>query len=527
MAKRRAGSPPGLRAAWRPSRGYSRHVGQRPDRARAVEFVEVDGLDDDLLPVRDGFADLGPSSTSPVPPMPPPASSPVPPSAPVGRPRRRLLVVTAAVAALFGGLAAVDEVTSRAHAARIVAQSGGLYPMASVPTERWRAPMGSGMVTGLGDALVVVGDGLVGRDPATGEVLWRTPEWGPTGCEPVPYPGVDLGSTIVCVTPTMPWTEEAPTTPDPTPHTVRVVGEGGQILSERVVDDAVVVAMPPSDVLRVHLRPGAAVVRREDAATGEERWTRAVPRSTDDAVWGYDENGDVYVPPLGLWTWNGLVQVQGDGVDAVLDESGKETEGGPWPSWNVVLPDGLRLDQAASAADAASGTATVRVVDGGGRAVWSAKGQVVAPAVTDGDPERVVVVVRGARTRGLDPADGSEIWAFDTRYEAALARVGSVLVLSDYRGLVGVDVESGRILWDYGGRPTGDMVLTDGERVLTSVLGADPDAESPRLVALGLSDGDLQWGYETERQMYGAFAVGGRLIAFESSDDGTDIVGLG
>ncbi len=432
-------------------------------------------------------------------------------------------MVAGVVAVVVSGLVVVDVVADRQRTARILAQPGGIHAITTSPKVIWERPLESAMVATVGGLAVVSwGDRLAAIDPADGSVAWSAgPLGGQTDCAPSADAEPIRSSTLVCVTTPKPGAESVALTPRP--HVVRVFGADGAVASRRTITAEVVVAVSDHEVAQATPGVSGATVRVEDATSGELRWLRRVERAPVDRSWTVDENGDLISPPFAVWTWNGFIMVGGGGLTAAFDEAGGPVSPAEDAAVVVRLGDGMSLRKSTPAED------SVTEVVGQDGPRWRAEGRALAPMVTDGTTEDVVMIQEGGFTRAHDARSGRVRWGrLESSYETAVARVDTVLVLSRSSGIEGYDTQTGRLLWTHHRVPVGERPLTDGDRLVVSTV--DPGVLDPHdtvTEAIDLLNGEVVWRYRPDGGGMALLGIGGRLVAIESHGDQGALVGLG
>ena len=245
-----------------------------------------------------------------------------------GRKRRITAQGAALLAIVLGTSIAIDGALDHERMERMRDIPGGVADLSSqlAETWAWSGAVGPGESTTdvavLGDVLAVESDdGLVALDPATGEEAWTVPLRADADCGPmVPATWPDPATpSLVCLQGTGGDREVVAVGPDgPTsapraldaadarrygvPHT----GPAGMVLRARRVGPAPAVDVGGAVCTSAGECTGTVsagrdiVLRAEDAATGEERWSRDRPvpggggatqcTRTFGASWGSSEN---------------------------------------------------------------------------------------------------------------------------------------------------------------------------------------------------------------------------------------------
>ncbi|MGM7422398.1 outer membrane protein assembly factor BamB family protein [Cellulosimicrobium sp. CpK407] len=555
---------------------------RRPDHGRvAFELEEgphpADAAPDDDPPgasADPGSPDGDTGSASP--------DAPRPTGAARRRGRRGALVAAAAAVVVVGGMIVVDAVSSRGSLETVRRAVGGVEPLPSAPAELWTVPAqtAGSPATLPGLVVLVRDDEAVAHDVDTGEVRWTVPLPPTSRCggelvvsATAPVPDDEL----VCVTDDVPSPLEATTalTPlgdEPVPAAegaeVTVIDAGGKA-ETRTLDaargwsapgpdgsvarfrrageapDGPRVTVDPTTGVPSDLSAGRpAVVTLEDARTGQVRWEHELPfvpeegscapYSDTESVTYADLDGATFV--LGA----GLVVVQGCGVDAWFTADGTRVDD-PRATADVLsrIPDGAlyRATPPGSAADGAASTGPPVVLEPEGEVRWEPPGTVLVPHATDGATGGLVLT-REVTSLVARDATGARRWesAGVNGAESAYVVAAGTAVVRQGMGnvVVGVDVETGRVLWtrtaevlappDPDGAPTPapmsmvTQAFTDGARALLVVTTWSDDGEdTARLVALDLRDGDVEWrGDATTGSWY--VAVQGRLLRADRGD---------
>jgi hypothetical protein len=469
------------------------------------------------------------------------------PTEPDGPGRRWLSTaqVAAVLAIVLGTGLAVDGARDHARMQRMRDVPGGVADLSAPLAETWAwgGAVGPGEsptdVAVLGDVLAVESDdGLVALDPATGAEAWTVPLREDADCGPmVPATWPDPATpTLVCLQGTGRDREVVVVGPEGArsasrelpvadarryglPHT----GPDGTVLRARR-------AGPPSAVDVGDARCTDAgecagtveagrdlVLRAEDAATGQERWTVTVPfRATEaaqctrtfGASWGSSENrlvlsGQLSPDAFGARVTADLVGLRGCGVQAAVTPDGTVlgTELEPGKGRVTSLGGG---EYVGTSLDGVA-RATLYAADGG--AVGEITGYPLVPQATDGTgPETVLGVDEPGRRLRAYAEDGTPRWdiTLQSGGQEFLAQVGdTVVVTTGAGGVRGLDLATGedRWTWDgtdlsaedpgYFGNAHVVQTFTDGEILLLLTEGETGGTQG--LVALDAASGDVVW----------------------------------
>lgn len=474
---------------------------------------------------------------------------------------RTLAPVAAVLAVVLGTGLSVDGVRDGARTERMRELRGGVTDLSSPLAERWRweglvgsrSAIDDGLgnqVAVLGDVLVLESEGeLVALDPDTGEEAWTVPLGEDPDCGPLGAAGWVETATPVLACLQGPRADRA----------VTVVGPGGVVSAPRVLHAADTRRYgkprpgPGGTVLRAR-RAGPTppadagdavctdtgectgtveagqdlVLRAEDAATGEERWSVTVPfRATQAGQcnnWlgtSWDGSGNMVdleqmLDPgaFGARIAADLVQLYGCGIEA------------------AVTPDGVLLGT-----DIEPGTGSVTSLAAGGytgftfdgeveTVLYAANGDVVGEiagyaleaSVTDGAGPRTYLAASAQRLRAHE-TDGTPRWEvpMSADVQLFLAQVGDTAVVMTGAGTVrGLDLATGDERWmrdssaDIGGGYLQEMFVsrafTDGQSVL---LVSEDGSGGTGLVSLDVASGDVVWEQRA--------ATGGTAQGFETS----------
>ncbi len=293
-----------------------------------------------------------------------------------------------------------------------------------------------------------------------------------------------------------------------------------------------------------------ALVRVEDAATGEPRWEVTVPfRPVEDPVaTGLclfpDADGTPHVEPRALSTRvdSAVVLLYGCGLQAtitldgaVLDDADPGDPAGV-PAYYTPYADGGILGSVYSTTtDDTSDFARSVLRDASGATVQTFDDQVLDPAATDGtdtDVRLTAVGGGGQLLRAID-ADGAVRWSIASSATALLVRADGVAVVIDQLGTVtGLDLRTGETRWtskEWVPPNEGITAFTDGRTALLATGSSDPQSTTIGLLALDLRTGAVRWRDELEgTDPTTLSAAGGRLVetvptdlTSETSDDGS------
>ncbi|WP_315096379.1 PQQ-binding-like beta-propeller repeat protein [uncultured Cellulomonas sp.] len=475
-------------------------------RMHEVELVEADEPGRSR-PARDAPADVRLDDEHPVDPQVAAARSWL-------RRRARLLVpaVAVLVGTLVGAQVLLDQRESR-RLAELAAVPGVVRPVDSSIGVLWRADaqlapaLRSGamvdgvLVGGIQDATGA--PVLVGLDPDTGRIEWRTP----VEAEPVPA-GAELwitcnalthGTSQVagCVAQVFGANVEG------TPRTAVWVLDPaeGELLMDRLVDgrsgmtftdDAIVTTEHVAD----DGEPARWRVTAQDLVTGETRWTWTTPPS---AVADRESDPDV----VDAATYSSLQTQDGHlvlGVDQhawVLTTEGDLHLDVPLEpaAWLQPVRAGVFLESTWTSADLYRGS--LLLPDGSRVPVDEVGGWL---AVDDGSAPDVVLTVgeapRGAdRLSGRSAATGELLWRLPGSIVTSLLLDGTVYVAT-VDALVAVDAVTGDVRWRTELENLAQQLSTDGRYLLVPGLGAT-------LQAYTLGDGRLAWSADLSQEIAG------------------------
>ncbi|HEY0119437.1 MAG TPA: PQQ-binding-like beta-propeller repeat protein [Cellulomonas sp.] len=466
--------------------------------------------------------------------------------------RRRLREAAAASAVVVVALAAWG-VTAAVHehqrVTRLAASPGGVLSLAHAPTVRWSAATDSSDATAFMPGLVVVRRGTVlhGLDAASGADRWQVE----VGGDPVCGLSAWGQESVAVVDPLVCWGG-----PNADRSTVTVVRADGTS-STRDLDGPVDAAAGAPDggvvtVRRTGPKPPAppvaatptdnggytasgsmaqgqdAVVRLEDATTGELRWERTVPFrpvadvSTCGAVQVDGDTATVDVTSLSIATYPSFVQIHACGLDAGFTLSGELTTAADASAWSWPQPyvDGGVLEQVGAYSADQSVASVLHGPDGSVVGRYTA--QVLQPWATDGTGSDVVLAGSGGVPLQAFSRDGTVRWRSIHTYPEVLVRTAGVIVAArDDLAISGLDPGTGGELWtdDHlladdpaaGSRDFVRNAFTDGSVALL-VLGHDDEDDAFDLVALDLATGGVRWRAQANGSWPSFAASEGRLV---------------
>lgn len=285
-----------------------------------------------------------------------------------------------------------------------------------------------------------------------------------------------------------------------------------------------------------------AVVRAEDAVTGDERWTRTVRWNSRSDLYGclptsyLEVDTDLTRPDpdvLDVVALGEQIQVIGCGVEAYFTADGGDGA-------TAVLPvgqDHLSISWEYTAQDAA-GTGTVRTADG--TKLFDTRDIPATIETTDGRPADVVLLMTHDGRLTARRLDGSRAWPGAPRImnEGAIgtvnARVDGVVVMDNHDGpTVARDLRDAAELWrwnpfeaELGTAVMRSTSFTDGRTLLlvyvtSSDVVVGPDGaerlQGPaELVALDVRTGRERWRTSHDDATW--LAAEGRLVSI--TDDG-------
>jgi len=471
-----------------------------------------------------------------------------------GRKRRTTAQVAAVLAIVLGTGLAVDGVRDSDRMQRMRDVPGGVTDLSAplAQTWAWSGTVGTGEsaddVVVLGDVLAFESDdGLVALDPATGEEVWTVPLRHDADCGPMTTATWTrlAASELVCLQGAGPDREvvvvgpDGATSPpralgvaDTRRHGLPHTGPDGTVLRARRVG-------PPSDVdvgtarctesgeCSGTVRAGRdLVLRAEDAATGEERWTVTVPFRAAPAAqctrrfggaWGSSENrlvltGQLAPDAFGARVKPGHIDVDGCGVQAGVTKEGALLGVDLEPGTGRVTD----LDQGGYVGTNFGGVARATLYAADGGVVGEMIGYPMGPRTTDEvEPAMLFGVDEpGRRLRAYD-LDGTPRWdiTLQSGGQDFLAQVGDTAVVTTGAGSVrGLDLATGEERWTWDGTdsPPGDpggyfgtvhvaQAFTDGELVLLLTEGDGGGTQG--LVALDAGSGAVVWHREGGTQV--------------------------
>ncbi|MGW9417046.1 outer membrane protein assembly factor BamB family protein [Cellulosimicrobium funkei] len=475
-----------------------------------------------------------------------------------GRPAAVVAGVTAGVALVLGGMLAVDAWQGRADLERLRAAPGGLEPLPDAPVERWTADVEvSGGLALLPGAVVTVEDGTaVARSLDDGAERWRVDVGAHASCGGQLLWSLPFGepaSTLVCVAPSSDAVGLGGVTDlqlDPetgrvlaSDWAVTVLAADGEVLGRRDTTSAGGAPIPGTDgtllraqrVGEVPAGDGAvveqdvatgevadlplgrpAVVRVEDALTGDTRWEADVPfveGSGQCVGWTEADGTETIRAELeNLWaaTETHLVRVEGCGVTAWFTPGGERLDDQENPLDGVVaLADGTYYRDPSGYASTWGSAATAprdaarAVLAADGAVRWEPPDPILVPRSSDGSDAPLL-----ARSEGELVAfdgDGSELWRSSevVAPEAVLVATHDTVVVSGGSStgwMTGLDATTGTVRWSLdretveaaaGGSVSWmDTAYTDGRR---AILLAYQDDGRTDLLAIDLADGHVAW----------------------------------
>ncbi|MBL0887815.1 hypothetical protein [Myceligenerans indicum] len=426
--------------------------------------------------------------------------------------RRRWWVVAALVLGLVVVVAADEVGERRERVERLAAAPGGVLSLADPPSERWRVAGVSGTWPSAKLVVGTLGADVVGVEPGSGQV---TEDFGPaatTRCGPE----VGRPTSPVCVSgdrvpgPAGTYLTAVRVGPEPADSPVSSACEDGECQWFGAVTHGRDVRVQATDVV-----------------TGEVRWRRTVRFRTVSRAEHCADGDELDVESVTLTATEHTILVKGCGIDAWMAANGRVIERARTVRGDVEVlprPDG---GYRALARQGAMHTGLTLMFAPDGSGLRDASGAVLDPVATDGSPDAVTLVQRGARLLRVGP-EGRIIWDVEQSAELFLVRTVREGVLVDKDGVaIGVDLASGRTLWrtDVGVPGAGawngyanEVSFTDGRRVMIMV---DDPSSGRRAVALDVRSGEERWtwyvpdGWEVR-------AVDGRLVAEAEGD----LVGL-
>ncbi|WP_369370513.1 PQQ-binding-like beta-propeller repeat protein [Promicromonospora sp. Populi] len=463
----------------------------------------------------------------------------------LGRKRRAAAQIAAVLAIVLGTGIAVDGVRDHARIERMRDVRGGVVDV-STPlgeTWAWRGAVGPGeSATGvavLGDVLAFESDGrLVALDPVTGEEAWTVPlregaDCGPTVPATWSDPATDSlvclqGSgadrTVVAVGPDGTASTRVLGTADTRRYGVPHTGPDGTVLRAWRVGPTSAIDLGDAECTGAGECTGTVeagrdlVLRAEDAATGEERWTVTVPFRATDATqctrtfggsWGSSENrlvlnGQLAPDTFGARVTADLITLSGCGIQAAVTPGGVLLGAQLEPGTGGVA--GLGAGRYAVMSFEGVPRASLHATDG--VVVGEITGYPLAPQATDEARPRTLLAVDepSRRLRAYEP-DGTPRWdiTLQSGGQEFLAQVGDTAVVTTGAGSVrGLDLGTGEERWTWNGAdPTSDddvgyfgtatvrQAFTDGLSLL--LLTEGETTRSRGLVALDLDSGAVLW----------------------------------
>ncbi|TFF16965.1 outer membrane protein assembly factor BamB family protein [Cellulosimicrobium funkei] len=475
-----------------------------------------------------------------------------------GRPAAVVAGVAAGVALVLGGMLTVDAWQGRADVERLRAAPGGLEPLPDAPVERWTADVEvSGGLALLPGAVVTVEDGTaVARSLDDGAERWRVDVGAHASCGGQLLWSLPFGepaSTLVCVAPSSDAVGLGGVTDlqlDPetgrvlaSDWAVTVLAADGEVLGRRDTTSAGGAPIPGTDgtllraqrVGEVPAGDGAvveqdvatgevadlplgrpAVVRVEDALTGDTRWEADVPfveGSGQCVGWTEADGTETIRAELeNLWaaTETHLVRVEGCGVTAWFTPGGERLDDQENPLDGVVaLADGTYYRDPSGYASTWGSAATAprdaarAVLAADGAVRWEPPGPILVPRSSDGSDAPLLTRSEGELV-AFD-GDGSELWRSSevVAPEAVLVATHDTVVVSGGSStgwMTGLDATTGTVRWSLdretveaaaGGSVSWmDTAYTDGRR---AILLAYQDDGRTDLLAIDLADGHVAW----------------------------------
>ncbi|MEL7975405.1 PQQ-binding-like beta-propeller repeat protein [Isoptericola sp. F-RaC21] len=466
-----------------------------------------------------------------------------------------VVVVAAATAAVMPGL--LDARAERLRAEAVQGLPGAVGDLSEPLAETWELANGDGTLVALSGGLLLRTEGTEASalDAGTGREVWRHdvgafPTCGPQrGYREDPVPPAD---EVVCLG------------GDPDDRTVTVLDAAGSVVGERpigaartdVYDDvspdgapvvvpaaggAIAVAddltdatapwpsddVPDADTLS-RLRADGWVdphLRLEDALTGEvrgEATLRLRPEDLEECGMMQDGSADpeLATAPAVVASLSATTLAV-CGASVVVTPDGTVLDTGTDGQWAMPLVGGGYV---------VPGEKQSTVLEENGTVVTTVPGWSVPPTVDDA-PGSSSLALTGVSEAGDGPSelrlasfdpDGAKEWTATVDGPAdVLARVAGVVVAQVDDGLVGLDRQTGAVIWarddllpassDGSGTWVAGAV-TDGTRLLIGVSGND---EHHRLVTLDLRDGTTVWEREERGFLEWLTAVEGHVVAFD------------
>lgn len=476
-----------------------------------------------------------------------------------------MLIASAVAITLVAGsgiaVAVANTVRERQRIDRVVASPGGVRPLGDEARQVWGVDTDTGPLAVMTGGVVVARSGteIIGVEAQTGAERWRVELGGPVECGPTPGSPAEWArptSRLVCLS--GPDSERVATVVDATgvvvgrrtlePITFRTVAsspDGGSVIeSSRFVrpgDDGGLLVVertgerPPDltfeneeeafDVLDQGLERGqGAVVRMEDAVSGEVRWEHEVPfrpvttLGQCAALTHLGSSTVVLAAQTVVMSRPGLVTVSSCGVDAAFTSDGDSL--GDVPDGGVAQPasyvDGGYVMPVTPTNDA--------LLDDAGKEVVSLPGRLEIPMATDGTGGETLLVIAESQALVAVDSSGRELW--NRRFSesptgSALVRADGVVVVADaLGGVYAIDLVTGKDRWaiepgklldsDTDAWPMVRFAATDGRSALIAV-GTPDDAET-RLVKVDLRTGRVGWEARRAGGYVALAAVGGTLV---------------
>ncbi|WP_146931032.1 PQQ-binding-like beta-propeller repeat protein [Cellulomonas xylanilytica] len=427
--------------------------------------------------------------------------------------RRHAPWLVAAVAVVVGSLAGAQLVLDHREDARVAALAavpGIVPPVDATVGVLWRADpllapaLRSGAVV---DGMLVGGvqdeagaPAIVGLDPDTGVVAWRTPVDLPTpprtspelwnSCSAVPRGGSEVavcvsqqvGEDVVGIPPSSVWVLD--------PADGRVLAdrevEGGWGLT--FSDGALVVARPVTDGGEPARTDAGTVrwqVRADDPVSGQTRWTWTTP-PTDTVGREDGPEGATATGTASLETLDDHVVLVVDSHGWVLADDGELLLDVPLDpaSWLQPARAGVFVE---SRWTSSAYSGTLLLADGSRVAIDETASWL---AVDDGSAPDVMFTVGQAPggadgLSGRSARTGQQLWHLDGTIVTSLLLDGTLYVATS-DSLVAVDATSGDVHWRTPTDHLPQQLSTDGRYLLLPGLGVT-------LEAYTLTDGELAW----------------------------------
>jgi len=297
-------------------------------------------------------------------------------------------------------------------------------------------------------------------------------------------------------------------------------GTGQQVAARDVPSDTVGVAGLGQDLIVTSiLADGRADVVRQDAVTGQARWTFRSPEPL-----GGPGAGPVWLYPnveRGVVVVNGPVTWAFDADGRVLGEW--HLQGGDWAvrgGWGLdvtVLPDGrFAVGESGGVGLGNDAYGTVSATDS--RDGFAIPGPVLEPVADDGSASDVLFTrPADGGMAALDAKTGTPLWSAGRQPWGDALVLDHRLIVIDGRNLKAIDARSGEVLWTVhvamGNHE--QRVLTDGRSVLV------PRYEAVRgsvLTAFDPADGRERWTADLPPGANRLVVVHGRLLAMTTQD---------